>query len=111
MDCSPPGFSVHGISQSRVLEWIAISFPRGSSRPRDRTPISCTASGFFTNLATRKTQSLCPCPGWGEKVHFCHGPEESLILFFFLQVEITGGKLGALLLYFSQIDKKHTMLG
>ena len=37
MDCSPPGFSIHGISQARILEWVAISFSRGSSQPRDRT--------------------------------------------------------------------------
>ena len=37
MDCSPPGSSVHGILQARVLEWVAISFSRGSSRPRDWT--------------------------------------------------------------------------
>ena len=36
MDCNPPGSSVHGVSQARVLEWIAISFSRGSSRPRDQ---------------------------------------------------------------------------
>ena len=35
MDCSPPGSSVHGILQARTLEWIAIPFSRGSSRPRD----------------------------------------------------------------------------
>ena len=35
MDCRPPGSSVHGISQERILEWVAISFPRGSSSPRD----------------------------------------------------------------------------
>ena len=37
VDCSPPGSSVHGILQARILEWIAISFSSGSSRPRDRT--------------------------------------------------------------------------
>ena len=37
MDCSPPGSSVHGIFQARLLEWVAISFSRGSSWPRDRT--------------------------------------------------------------------------
>ena len=37
MDCSPPGSSVHGISQARMLEWVAIPFSRGCSRPRDRT--------------------------------------------------------------------------
>ena len=37
MNCSPPGSSVHGIFQARILEWIAISFSRGSSQPRNRT--------------------------------------------------------------------------
>ena len=41
MDCSPPGSLVHGISQARILEWVAISFSRESSRPRDGTCISC----------------------------------------------------------------------
>ena len=41
MDCRLPGFSVHGIFQARVLEWVAISFSRGSSQPRDQTSISC----------------------------------------------------------------------
>ena len=41
MDCSPPGYSVHGIFQARILEWVAISFSRGSSRPRDQTCMSC----------------------------------------------------------------------
>ena len=48
MHCSLPGFSVHRISQASILEWVAISFSRGSSRPRDRTLISCIAGGFFT---------------------------------------------------------------
>ena len=41
MDCSPLSFSVHGIFQARTLEWVAISFFRGSSQPRDRTHVSC----------------------------------------------------------------------
>ena len=41
MDRSLPGFSVHGILQARILEWVAISFSRGSSWPRDRTQVSC----------------------------------------------------------------------
>ena len=41
IDCSPPGSSVHGISQARILEWVAIAFFRGSSWPKDRTHISC----------------------------------------------------------------------
>ena len=48
MDCSPPGSSVHGISQARILEWVAISFSRESSRPRDRTWVCCIMGGFFT---------------------------------------------------------------
>ena len=48
MDCSPPGFSVHGILQARVLEWVAIPFSRGSSRSRDRTQVSHIAGRFFT---------------------------------------------------------------
>ena len=50
MDCSPPGSSAHGISQARTLEWVAISFSRGSSPPRDQTQVSCTANGFSTIL-------------------------------------------------------------
>ena len=47
MNCSPPGSSVHGISQARILVWVAISFSRESSPPRDRTSIphiSCSGS-------------------------------------------------------------------
>ena len=41
MDCSPPGSSVHGNFQARILEWVAISSSRGSSQPRDRIQVSC----------------------------------------------------------------------
>ena len=50
-DCSPPGPSVHGILQTRILQWVAISYSRGSSQPRDQTtsPVSPTLAGkFFT---------------------------------------------------------------
>ena len=47
MDCSPPGSSVHGILQTRTLEWVAISFSRGSSRPRDQTDVSRIAGRHF----------------------------------------------------------------
>ena len=50
-DCSPPGFSVRGILQARILEWVAIPFSRGSSPPRDRTQVSCLAGGFFYHLS------------------------------------------------------------
>ena len=54
MDCSPPGSSVHGFSQARILQWVAISFSRGSSQPRDRTWVSHTAGRHFTFWATRE---------------------------------------------------------
>ena len=41
MNCSLPGFSVHGIFQAKILKWVAISYSRGSSPPRDGTCISC----------------------------------------------------------------------
>ena len=49
MDCSLPGSFVHGILQARILEWVNISFSRGSSLPRNRTWVSCITGGFFTN--------------------------------------------------------------
>ena len=52
VDCSPPGSSVHGILQARLLEWVAISFSRGSSRPRDRTQVSHIAGRRFNLWAT-----------------------------------------------------------
>ena len=54
MDCSPQGSSVHGISQARILEWVAISFCRGSSWPRDRTGISCIARQILYTWVTRR---------------------------------------------------------
>ena len=57
MDCSPPGSSTHGILQARMLEWVAISFSRGSSWPRNQTYVSCSsliAYGFFTTEPPRK---------------------------------------------------------
>ena len=51
MDCSLRGSSIHGIFQARVLEWVAISFSRGSSRPRDRTWVSHIASRWFYHLS------------------------------------------------------------
>ena len=50
----PPGSSVYGISQARILEWDAISFSRRSSQPRDRTHVSCIAGGFLTLSHWRK---------------------------------------------------------
>ena len=57
MDCSPPGFSVHGILQARTLEWVAISSPRGSSQTRDQTLVtyvSCMAGRFCITSAIKE---------------------------------------------------------
>ena len=54
MDYSLPGFSVHGILQARILEWVAMPSSRGSSQPWDRTQVSYMAGGFFTADPLRK---------------------------------------------------------
>ena len=58
MDCSPPGSSVPGILQARILEWVAMPSSRESSQPRDQTQVSRTAGRFFTVWATREALSF-----------------------------------------------------
>ena len=58
VDCSLPGFSIHGIFQARVPEWVAISFSRVSSQPRDQTRVSHIAGRHFTLGATREALNL-----------------------------------------------------
>ena len=50
MDCSPPGSSVHGIFQARLLEWVTISSSRVSSQPRDQTWVSCIELNMPANF-------------------------------------------------------------
>ena len=64
----PTDYTVHGILQARILQWVAFSFSRGSSPPRDQTQVSCIAGGFFTSWATREAQEYwggepIPSPG------------------------------------------------
>ena len=66
MDCSLPGSSIHGIFQARVLEWVAISFSRGSFQPRDGTWVSYIAGRCFTLWATREAPLLYTYP----KMHY-----------------------------------------
>ena len=54
MDCSPPGSSDHGILPARILEWVAMSFSRGSSQPRDRTQVSRIEGRCFNLWTTRE---------------------------------------------------------
>ena len=62
MNCSPPGSSVHGILQARILKWVAIPFSGVYSRPRGGTQVTQTAGRFFTVWATREdllAKSVC----------------------------------------------------
>ena len=47
--CDPMDYTVHGILQARMLEWVAVPFSRGSSQPRDQTQVSCISGGFLTS--------------------------------------------------------------
>ena len=52
--CAPTDYTVHGILQARILEWVAVPFSRGSSQPRDRTQVSHIAGRFFISCTTRQ---------------------------------------------------------
>ena len=54
--CHPIDCTVHGILQTRTLEWVALPFSRESSQPGDQTQVSCIAGRFFTSWATREAQ-------------------------------------------------------
>ena len=57
MDCGPPGSSVRGILQARILEWVAMPSSRELSQTRDQTQVSHIAGGFFTNRALSKAHA------------------------------------------------------
>ena len=70
MDCKPPGSSVHGILQAKILEWVAISFSRGSSQLRDLSPASpALAAGFFTTSTTWEAHLYIYIHMYGERVN------------------------------------------
>ena len=71
MDCSPPGSSVRGILQARLLAWVAMPSSRGSSQPRDRTQVSSIAGGILT-------AELPGVPNWWQ-----YWPSKLLYSFFF----------------------------
>ena len=97
MDCSPPGSSVHGILQARILEWVAMPYSTGSSRPRDWSRVSCvscTAGRFFTAEALGKTTlyqqeftkersvwcHLHPVPHWKDSTERITGPQAKALV-------------------------------
>ena len=61
MDCSPLGFFIHGISQARILEWVVISFSRGSFQPRVQTRVSCIGKWILYHWVTRETHGKICC--------------------------------------------------
>ena len=82
MDYSLADSSVHGVFQARILEWLAISFSRRSSRPRDWTQVSCIVGRHFTVWATRKVLFITSCQIDGETM-------ETVTDFIFLGSKIT----------------------
>ena len=60
--CGPPGFFAHGILQVRILEWVAITFSRGSSWPRGQIWVFCMAGRFFTTEPLGKPRKMPPGP-------------------------------------------------
>ena len=68
MDCSPPGSSVRGILQARILEWVAVPFSRISSQTMDRTRVSRTAGESFMDWATRESTEVSFCDIAGLRV-------------------------------------------
>ena len=82
MDCSPPGSSVCGISQARILEWVAMPSSRGSCQPRGRTRVSCIGSQALYHLNYQGSPTWPPSPaptsmGWG--FHWCEsGAQKTL---------------------------------
>ena len=83
MDCSPQGSSIHGILQARILEWVAISFSRGSSQPKDWTLVSCIAGRRFNLLATREALMAFICWGTFLLYPICWYQHHKWILNFF----------------------------
>ena len=61
---NPKDYTVHGILQARILEWVAFPFSRGSSQPRDQTQVSCLAGRFFTSWATKSPFTVHVMKPW-----------------------------------------------
>ena len=79
MGCSPLGSSVHGIPQASILEWVASSFSRGSSQPRDGTHISCIARPILYCWATREAHLyLPPLESSALRASFCPSERQTL---------------------------------
>ena len=98
MDCSPPGSSVRGILQARILESVAMPSSRGSSQPRDQTQVSCPGGGFFTSQDTREAQ-----------LDSYKGPYFHVVKFLFCFCLYCASCLGSLLEKLSHIQVLNTV--
>ena len=81
-DCSLPGSSVHGISQARILERVAIPLTKESSRPRDQTASPALAGGFFPTGPPGKLNYKVTCefsPAWSTDAPNPHTVQESTV--------------------------------
>ena len=89
----PMDYTVHGILQARILEWVAFPFSRESSQSRDRTQVSYIASGFFTSWATREAQeywSKSPIPPPADLPNPRMEPGSSALQVDSLPIELSG---------------------
>ena len=93
--CNPMDYTVHGILQARVLEWVAFPFSGGSSQPRDWTQVSCIASRFFTSWANGSWRLLnsfaMPTSLTKKNVSSLHSQGTALILWFSAFIVHVGG--------------------
>ena len=79
--CDPMDYTVHGILQARILEWVAFPFSRRSSQPWDRRQVSLIAGGFFTSWVTGEAQCLYSFNYFFLNIHLSKMRKEVLILF------------------------------
>ena len=87
--CDPMNYTVDGILQARILQWVAFPFSRGPSQPRDLSQVSHTADGFFTSLAIREAlEFYIKCDSFVMIAHvkdFCKGSN----IHYFSRIRIT----------------------
>ena len=99
--CDPTDYTVHGILQARILEWVAFPFSMRSSQPRDQTQVSLIAGGFFTSWATRKVVT------W-TKNHLWVGADNSGVLFHWaIPLVLNSSPFKLVLSSFKLISVKH----
>ena len=88
MDYNPPGSSIHGILQARILEWTAISFSRGYSRPRDQTQVSRIAGRRFNLWAAKSSKKGSFQMGMTQsELSYCaveHTDDDTIVLWTFI---------------------------